>query len=414
MPRENIITGIDIGSHYIDTVVASVDPSSPVLNIVGLGRVKSEGITKGNIVDIKDASESIKASVKEAENASGYTIGKSYISIGGEHIISMPSKGVVAVSRADEEITQDDIDRVVSSAKTIAIPKNKEILHNIPRDYIVDGEAGLRDAIGLRGQRLEANTLIIGGSTAHIRSIKTCIENTDIDPTGFVLAPLAASDSVLSKKQKELGVLCLDIGGGTTSMAVFEEGNLIHTKVFPVGGENITKDIAIGLRVDAEIAEQIKKEYGVSLSSEVNKNDTVDISQFNPEDDYAVSRKQIAEIIEMRLTQIMDAVNKELRSIGKEAFLPGGVVLVGGSAKLPHIVDLSRSQLRLPVQIGFPRNVEGVTVSVEDPSYATMLGLVLKGYENPDNSSKLSSLPGKEYINKIISKLKKWVQALLP
>ncbi|MDX1608352.1 MAG: cell division protein FtsA [Candidatus Spechtbacterales bacterium] len=417
MAKEHIITGIDIGSRYIYTVVASVSGDTPLPKVIGIGRSRSAGIRKGMIIDPEGASGAIKASVKEAEKASGEAIKEAFISIGGDHIESMPSRGVVAISRADGEITDDDVERVRTAAATVTLPQNREILHNIPKEYIVDKEEGLRDVVGMRGLRLEANTLIVAGSTAHIKNLTRCVNEADVDVDGFVLAPIAAAQAVLSNRQKELGVLCLDIGAGTTNMSVFEEGNLIHANTIPLGGDNITNDLAIGLRINVDVAERIKREYGMALVSEASKGNAIDLSQYDPNEKDTVSRKELIEIMEARLYEIFELVNKELREIGKEAFLPGGVVLTGGCAKIPHIVDMCKMKLRLPVQIGFPRDVDTISASIDDPSYATSLGLIFYGFEEGEYDSMKFSFPNlPKFSNREggNGRIKRWLRTLLP
>jgi cell division protein FtsA len=414
MAREQSIVGIDIGTHYVHTIVAVVNPEVPLPQIVGIGRARSYGIRKGLIIDLDDAAASVAESVREAERSAGVSISKVYLSIGGNHIVSMPSRGVVAVSRADGEISEEDVQRVITAAQTVAMPPNREILHTLPSEFIVDNESGLRDVVGMNGLRLEANTLIIGGSTAHLRNITRCASDNNLDIEGFVLSPLAAAQAVLSKRQKELGVLCLDIGGGTTDLAVFEEGKLIYTNVLPIGGDNITSDLAIGLRTTIEIAERIKREYGLALVSEVQKTDTIDLSKFDPNETDTVLRKDVVEIIEARLNEIFDVANRELRKIGKEALLPGGVVLVGGSAKIPHIVDLCKLKLRLPVQIGFPRDVEAIVGSVDDPSFATSLGLIFWALDQKGYGRSRVPLPNLSSVNYSVDRVRRWVRAFLP
>lgn len=415
MAKEQIICGIDIGSRYIYTVVASFSKDLPLPQIMGIGRARSAGIRKGIVADPEEAVSAIKKSVSEAERAAGVEISSAYVSVGGNHIESMMSRGVVAVSRADGEISEDDIDRVKTASATVTLPQNREILHNIPKEFILDNESGLKDIVGMKGLRLEANTLIIAGSTAQIKNLTKCLNDANIDVEGFILAPIAAAEAVLSKRQKELGVLALNIGAGTTDLAVFEEGNLIYANVLPLGGDNITNDLAIGLRVNVDVAERLKREYGMALSSEVSKRDMIDLSQYDPNETENISRKTVAEIIEARLFEIFDMVNSELSSIGKEAFLPGGVVLTGGTAKTSHVVEVCKLKLRLPVQIGFPRDVEGITTSVDDPSYATALGLIFQGHEQGVYvETKLFSMSSVPSFGNAGGKMKKWMRSLLP
>jgi cell division protein FtsA len=416
MARERIVVGIDVGTHYVYTVVGVANPDTPLPQIIGMGRSRAYGIRRGMIIDMDDATSAIRKSVKEAEQASGVSISSAFVSIGGNHIISMPSRGVVAVSRADQQISEDDVVRVITAAKTVALPPNREILHAIPMDYIIDGESGHRDVVGMSGLRLEANALIVGGSSGHLRNLTRAIADAGVTAEGFVLSALAASHAVLSKRQKELGVLCLDIGGGTTDMAVFEEGNLVYTNVIPLGGDSITSDLAIGLRTTIETAERVKREYGMALAAEAQKRDVIELAKFDPKERDSVMRRDVADIMEARLNEILELVNKDLRRIGKEALLPGGVVLVGGTAKVPHLVELTKSKLRLPAQVGFPRDVEGIVGSVDDPSFAAALGLVFWGLEQQGGGSfgARVTMPRMGDFSGSVSKMQKWARAFLP
>ncbi|MEX2007922.1 MAG: cell division protein FtsA [Candidatus Spechtbacterales bacterium] len=414
MAQEHIVVGIDIGTHYVYTVVAAVSAEAPLPQIIGIGRARSYGIRRGTIIDLDDAATAVAESVREAEQSAGVKIERAFLSIDGNHIVSLPSRGVVAVSRADGEISDDDVTRVITAAQTVALPPNREILHTLPFEYIVDNEGGLRDVAGMNGLRLEANALIVGGSSGHIKNLERCASSNNIQIDGLVLAPLAAANAVASKRQKELGVLVLDIGGGTTGLAVFEEGNLLYTNVLPMGGDNITNDLAIGLRTTIEVAERIKREYGAALVSEVAKTDRIDLSKFDPKEKDLVLRRDVVEIIEARMSEIFEVVNKELRKIGKEAMLPGGVVLVGGSSKIPYAVDLCKSKLRLPAQVGFPRNVEGIVGSVDDPSFATVIGLVFWGLERSNYQRARIAMPNLTSFGGSVDKLRGWMRAFLP
>ena len=408
----NIIVGIDIGSHSFYTVVAQ-KKEDILPQIIGIGFSRASGVRRGVIVDIEEAMQSISESVQAAERMAGVKIEKAIVSIGGSHAFSSQSRGVVAVSRADGEISAEDIDRVIGAAQTFSMPNNREILHVIPREFIVDGEGNIKDPLGMKGVRLEANTLIINGASPYTRNLSRCLNDLDIEVESTVLDTLAASKAVLTKRQKELGVVCVDIGGGTTGVAVYEEGDLLHTSIVPLGGAHITNDIAIGLRIPVEAAESIKLEYGSALASEVTKKDFIDLSYIDNQENGSISRKELCEIIEARLSEIFDLVNKELKKIGKEAFLPGGVVLVGGGAKTPHIVDFAKQKMRLPVQIGFPREVEGIVERVDDPVYATVLGLVFWGIDLR-YEVKEGFIPQIPSLNNSVRQLRRWFKAFMP
>ncbi|HPN96396.1 MAG TPA: cell division protein FtsA, partial [Candidatus Moranbacteria bacterium] len=322
------------------------------------------------------------------------------------------------VGRADGEVTEDDIERVIGAAQAISIPPNKEILHIIPRDYSLDDQKNIKDPIGMNGVRLEVDALIIEGSTPYIRNLTKCVEQAGIEPETFVLSPLAAAKATLSKRQKELGVILVDIGGGATSIAVFEEDDLLHTSVLPLGGNHITNDIAIGLRTSIDVAEKVKLEFGNAMPREINKKEDIDLSLIDSQEEGMVSRYHVAEIIEARLEEIFSLVNKELKSIGKDKLLPGGVVLTGGTAKLPGCVDLAKNTLGLPAQTGFPMPLGGLVDRVDEPSFVTSIGLLMWGMEETERSpvTSKSRLTGhiSGNMGDTVGNIKKWLGKFLP
>ena len=420
MSREQVLVGIDIGTHYVYTVVGVMSPEHALPHITGIGKARSAGIRKGMIVDMHDATASIKRSIQEASSASGINISSAMVSVGGNHIVSLPSRGTIAVSRADREIAEDDLVRVSEAARTVSLPPNKEILHNIPNGYIVDGEAGLNDVLGMHGLRLEVDSLIVGVASSHISKVGHCLSECGIEADGFVLSVLVASQSVLSNKQKEIGTAVVDIGAGTTDIAVFEEGAMTYTDVLPLGGEKVTADLAMGLRTKFEVAESIKCEYGMATMEEpqTQKRDNINISEFDNKEKGVFTRKNIVDIMEPRLKEILGEVNKKFHEAKKEKRLPGGVVLVGGTAKTPHLVDLCKKELKLPCTIGFPREVESVLGSVEDPALASAVGLIFWQLEDEQKgvsytpkspiSFMSKELPGK------LGKIQKWLKVFVP
>ena len=409
---DNTICSIDIGSHSVYTIVArKKDDLLP--QIIGVGFAKSSGIRQGVIVDSEEARAAISESVRTAERVSAVKISRAVVSIGGRHISAVPSKGVIAVSRADGEISADDIDRVISEAKTFALPNNREIIHVIPREFIVDGDGGIKDPLGMRGVRFEVDSLVISGASMYIKNLISVLNDMGIEVEEITLDALASSKATLSKRQKELGVVCLDIGGGTTGVTVYEEGDLIQTSVVPLGGAHITNDLAIGLRIPVDVAENIKLEYGSAITSEVGKRDIIDLSYIDSSEHGNIFRREVCVIMEARLSEIFELANKELKKIGKEAFLPGGVVLVGGCAKIPHVVDLAKQKMRLPVQIGFPREVTGIVERVDDPSYATALGLIFLAMEERRDARE-SFMPAIPSLNNSVRQMQKWFRAFLP
>ena len=420
MSKKDIIVGIDVGSSNIRTVITQVFPEEEVPRIIGVGVAQSAGIRKGIIVDLEETVKSISESVEKAERNSGRTVEKAIVNLGGNHITSQDSKGVIAVGRADGEVTEDDVERVIGAAQAISIPANKEIIHVIPKNYSLDDQKGIKDPLGMNGVRLEVDAMIIEGSTPYVRNLVKCVEQARINLDSFVLSPLAAAKATLSKRQKELGVVLIDIGGGTTSIAVFEENDLLRTSILPVGGSHITNDIAIGLRTSIDVAEKVKLEYGNALPKEIGKKEDINLSAIDPNEEGTVSRYHVAEIIEARLEEIFSLVNKELKTIGREKLLPAGVVLVGGTAKLPGAVDLAKNTLALPAQTGFPVSLGGLVDKVDDPSYATVVGLILWGLESsaygkrgPGGRNKIVTEISSS-VGSSISGMKKWFGKFLP
>ena len=416
MGKDNIIIGLDIGTSNIRVVVASLRDKEEKPKIIGIGEVPSSGIRKGVIIDIEEVVENIKKAVDQAELSSGVPINHAYVSIGGDHINIRENKGLVAVSRADQEVSEEDISRVIESASAISLPPNREIIHIIPRSFKLDSEENIQDPIGMTGARLEVNALIIDGLSPYIKNLTKCLLGADVKIDGLLLNSLAAAQAVLSKRQKELGVLVLDLGGGSSGMAVYEEGKLLHAHVLPVGSAHITNDIAIGLRTTIDIAEKIKLQYGFALASEVKKGENIDLSQLDENEEETIKKKEIAKIIEARIQELFDLVNKELKKINKQRLLPAGVILVGGGALMPKIIDLAKKELGLPAEIGSSSSrIESVVNKENDPSFATAIGLVLSAAKTQKRGDQkvhfLSDIPASSVT---VGKIKKWFRSLLP
>lgn len=415
--NRDIFVGLDIGTSSINTVVAKVEAAQGELRpqIIGVGSSRSNGLRKGIVTDIDEVVSSLKKSIEEAERVSGAKIDSAYVSIGGSHIESLSSRGVVAVSRADGEISNEDVGRVIAASEAISLPLNREILHVIPRSFTVDSETGIKNPVGMNGVRLEVDTLIINGSTPFVKNLIKCVNEAGINIDGLVLNILASAMAILDKRQKDLGVVCLDIGGGTSSMVVYEEGELLDVKVLPVGASHVTNDLAIGLRTAIDIAEKVKVEYGSCLPDEINKKETIDLTKFGLEEDGLASRKEIAEIIEARILEILGLTTKELKRIGRDRLLPSGVITLGGGAKLPGLVDLAKRELKLPAQVGFPADLDGITDRVDDPGFATAVGLVLWGIDSKLNGNSIRTpIPLVPSMGNTINKMKKWFKSFMP
>ena len=419
MSKNNLIIGLDIGSANIRSIIAENIANEEFPRVIGVGTAVSTGTRRGVVVDIEETARAINESIEASEKMAGVTVKEAIISAGGLEIFSQDSKGVIAVGRADGEIIEDDINRVVNAAQAISIPLNREIIHIIPKNYRVDDENNIKEPLGMHGVRLEVDTIIIEGSSQHLKSLAKSINQAGIEIKDIVLEPLAAAKAVLSKRQKELGVVIINIGGGTTSIAVFEEGDLIYTSVLPIGAGHVTNDIAIGLRTSIEVAEKIKLEYGNAISNDISKKDDIDLSQIDTQEEGLVSRFHVAEIIEARLEEIFNLVNKELKLIGKSRLLPGGAIITGGGAKMSRIVDLAKSVLGLPAQIGFPMQLGGILDKVDDPSFATAVGLILWVFEqNPASSGKMLRKGMMDNISRstgdTVEKVRKWLGKFLP
>ncbi len=378
MARKNVIVSLDIGTATVRAVIAELPKEGGVPRVIGVGIAPSVGIRRGIVVQPEEVAKTVNAALSAAEHMAGVPAEEVTASISGTELFSQVAQGVVAVGKSDGEVTEEDLERLVEETqmRTILSP-NKEILHVVPQSYRLDDEANIKDPLGLKGVRLEVSALVIGTASNHLKNLTRSLELAGIGGHHFIAEPLASAESVLSPKQKELGVVVVNLGASTTTLSVFEDGDLLHLAVLPMGGAHVTNDIAIGLRTSIEVAEALKRQYGHAVSHEVNKKEEIDLGDFDSQETDLVSRHHIAEVIEARLEEILHYVNLELKGINREALLPAGVVLTGGGALIPGIVDLAKRKLRLPAQIGYPKPLGGITDQVDGPSFATMVGLIL-------------------------------------
>ena len=374
MSKTSIITGLDIGTSKIKVLLVSQSKDGK-LELVLKEEENSEGVRRGIIIDPERVSNILKDLFSRISEEVSQKVNSVYVNLGGSHIFCTPSHGLVSVSRADQKISEEDINRVLKETEAINLSSNKEIFDVLPKEFIVDGERGIKEPLGLQGVRLEADVLALGGFSPYLQNTKKAVLDADLEILDMVPNPLAAAGAVLTAKQKELGVALLDIGAGTTGFAVFEEGNLLHLAVLPVGSNNITNDIVIGLKIDAEIAERIKIEYGASILKGKNVHQKIDIGEETP---LIFSQKFLIKIISDRILEIFEEANKELKKIGRERKLVGGIVLTGGGAKLAKITELAREKFHLPSRIGKPREISGLE---DDPILATVCGLVFWGVD---------------------------------
>ncbi len=416
--KEEIIGGLDVGSTAIRIVVGqrARNENEEKLQVIGAVSVPARGISKGVVNSIEDATSSISACLEKAERLVGIPLNSVWVGINGPHVKCERSKGVVAVSKGDNEISKDDVNRAIEAARALSVPPNYEILHVIPVKYRVDNQEDIKDPIGMIGVRLEVDTLIIQGLSSQINNLTKAIYRTGLDIDDLVISPLAAAESTIGSKQKELGSVLVNIGASTTSLAVFEEGELLHTAVLSIGSEHITADLAIGLRCPINLAERVKIEYGTADSSKLSKKDEIDIGALVEEGDEEegerlVSRKYIAEIIEARVEEIFEKVDEELKKVERSGMLPGGVFLVGGGTKLHDIVEVAKRQLRLPACVATNVNTDTVIDKVGDPAYLSALGLVAWGYHFLDGVGGFNFKATGQGIAQV---LKGWFKKLAP
>jgi cell division protein FtsA len=413
MAKEDFLVGLDIGSANIRVCIGKMDPERQLPSIVGIGEHAANGIRKGMVVDLEEAVSSISGALEKAERMVGSAVESAFVSVSGDQISSTISKGVIAVAKADGEITEDDVTRAIEAAQAVSMPPNQEILHIIPRSFNVDDQKGIKDPVGMTGVRLEVEALIIYAASNLVKNATKAIFRAGVDIEDLVLAPLAAAQAVLTKRQKELGCLLIDIGGSTTGIAVFEEGELLQTTILPIGGAHISNDVAIGLRTSIDVADKVKVEYGFANPSEVEQTEEIDLSKIDPSEDEMVSKKHIAEIIEARLAEIFEMVDRELRRLRRSAKLPAGAVLTGAAAKLPGIIDVAKRELKLPIQIGFPKELPFAVDKIDDPAFATSVGLVLWAADMRSHG-RTPGGKGIKVLTGTLGKVKNWVKSLLP
>ena len=375
-----LIAGLDIGASKIAVCVGSVTEN--VVSLIGVTSVTHGGMKRGMIVDIEETVSALSQALEEAERISGFPLTHAFVSINGSHILAQPAKGVVAVARPNGEIQAEDVNRVIDAAKTIALPQNRELIHTFPHHFTVDGQDEIRDPIGMNGIRLEVDSLIISASSAALRNLVKTVEQAGIQIDGLVYAPLATARALTTKKQRDSGVVVIDLGAGTTDFAVYEEGELIDCATLPVGSIHITNDIAIGLRTNLDVAEAIKVKYGSVLPEKIRESELINLANLDPAEDEKVSRRQVSEIVEARVAEIIHLIRERLQAIGKDSLLPAGAIFTGGGSDIEGLTELARKELRLPATVGFPiAQFSGMLDKLDNPIYACAVGLVLWGME---------------------------------
>jgi cell division protein FtsA len=381
MVREskNLIVGLDIGTSKIVAIVAEVTPDG-ALNIVGLGSQPSRGLKRGVVVNIEATMASIQRVLEEAELMAECRIAEVYTGVAGSHIRSLNSSGMVAIK--EKEVTHADIDRVIETAKAIAIPNDQQILHILPQEFIIDGQEDVREPLGMSGVRLEVKVHIVTGAVSAVENIVKCVRRCGLEVKDVILQPLASARAVLNEDEKDLGVCLMDIGGGTTDIAVFSGGAIRHTAVIPIAGDQITNDIAMTLRTPTKEAEELKLRHGCALRQLANPNDVVEVPGVGERGPRKLSRQMLAEVIEPRVEELYSLVQAELRRSGFEELLSSGIVVTGGTAMLAGIVELGEEVFHLPCRVGIPVYTGGLADVVRSPRYATAVGLLLEGRDN--------------------------------
>jgi cell division protein FtsA len=375
----NLIVGLDIGTSKIAAIVGEASQDSNEVEIIGIGQHPSRGLKKGVVVNIESTTHSIQRAVEEAELMSGCEIHSVYTGIAGSHIRSMNSHGIVAIR--DKEVTQNDIDRVMDAARAVAIPADQRILHILPQEFIIDNQEGIREPIGMSGVRLEAKVHMVTGAASAAQNIIKCIQQCNLEVDDVILEQLASSEATLTDDEKELGVCLVDIGGGTTDIAVFTEGAVRYTAVIPIAGDQVTNDIAVAMRTPTQYAEDIKIKYACALAQLANAEEMIEVPSVGARPPRYLARQSLAEVVEPRYEELFSLVQAVLRRSGYEDLVAAGIVLTGGSAKMDGVIELAEKVFRMPVRVGYPKRVTGLIDVVRNPIHATGVGLLLFGHK---------------------------------
>ena len=403
----NIIVGLDIGTTKICAVVGEV--TGDKINIVGIGTHPSIGLRKGVVVNIESTVESIQKAIEEAELMAGCEISSVYAGIAGGHITGFNSRGIVAIK--GPEVTQQDVDRVIDAARAVAIPMDREVIHVIPQEFMIDDQGGIQNPVGMSGVRLEAKIHIVTGAVTSAHNIVKCANRSGLDVCDIVLEPLASGEAVLTDEEKDLGTALMDLGGGTTDLAIFSGKNIKHTFVLALGGNNLTNDISIGLRASLADAEKIKKKYGTCISQNISGDETIEVPGMGGRKPRKLQRQILGEILEPRMEEIFTLIKREVFRAGMENIITSGIVLTGGSSLLEGVTEIAESVLELPTRLGTPRGISGLTDVVNNPMYATGVGLVLYGARN--QPKKKFRIRDTNIFNRVMIRMKKWFKEVI-
>ena len=411
MDRETVLVGIDVGTTKVTTLIGEVGRSGDV-NIIGYGIAPSVGMKKGMVANIDQTTNSIATSLEKAERLSGYKISSAFVAVGGSHITSQNSRGVVAVSGHKREVGREDVARAMDAAKAVQTPSNREMLHVLPRGYIVDGQEGIKDPLGMSAVRLEVETHIVFGAATSVQNLTKCVTNANVQLDELVISSLAAAEATLTDTEKELGVLVADIGGGTTDIAIFTDGAIFHSAVLPVGAINVTNDVAIGLRTSLNLAEEIKIKHGSADLHAVQPEELLNVAVLGDGGGQTIQRRKLCEIIEARMSEIYSLIAEEIKRSGHAGMLPAGVVLTGGGARLGGAAELAREVFQMPVRAGSPQGVGGLMDQIGNPAFATPIGLLLWGAHHAGDEP-LTYATGPSFGN-VGGRVADWIRGLFP
>jgi cell division protein FtsA len=402
-PDKDVIVGLDIGTSKVVALVGEITADGSI-EVIGLGSQPSRGLKKGVVVNIESTVQSIQRAVEEAELMADCEINAVFAGIAGSHIRSLNSHGVVAIR--DREVTQGDVEHVIDAAKAVAIPADQRILHVLPQEFIIDGQEGIRDPIGMSGVRLEAKVHIVTGADSAAQNIIKCVQRCGLTVEDVVLEQLASSFAVLTEDEKELGVCLVDVGGGTTDIAVFGNGAIRHTAVIPIAGDQVTNDIAVSMRTPTQYAEDIKIRYACALSQLANPDESIEVPSVGDRPARRLARQTLAEIVEPRYEELFNLIREELRRSGFEEVIAAGIVLTGGSARMEGAIELAEEIFHVPVRLGLPGQVKGLGDVVRSPIYSTGVGLLLYARENSAPASRAALLGGN--VAGVVDRMKNW------
>lgn len=410
--HDNIICGIDIGNFAVKVAIASISDGNQMPNFLSAASSFSKGLRKGTVVDFDEVAGNIKSALTKAQNAAGVRADVAYVAVNGVHIGSMVSHGVVVASRPDSEIVQADIDRLIDAASTVSLSSNREIIHRIPKHYVIDGQELVKNALGMKGVRIEADVLLVQGIAQYLHMLAQCVQANDLDVAGLVYSPLALSHSVLDRHMREHGVMSLDLGETFSTLSVFHEGDMIHSATFPIGSRHITYDLAVALRIPMDRAEILKCKYG-SLEDHGSL-ENIDLSEILGEDAFIIPKKQITKIMTARADELFDKINDEIRRLAFPHPLPCGVILSGGGAKLKGMLGYSRHKLNASVYLGNINNSDHENTFLSDPSFAVATGLVYWGASDLNNNSHLRNRISKKLNNGFLRGITKIFKNIIP